>query len=223
MNGAKRLPLWLVWPMWVVATAVGTSLGAGVVWLAGNALGSLLEESGDVAAVVGGLASMGMAFVVPGSLMGLLQWTILRRSLPAVGWWVSLTVLGTALGVIVLGAIFALSVGLANDESPWGLIIAGIAAGMTCGSTQFAALRQPWRRAPLWIAASGLGGSAAPLIFLSLTRGADLAAVGIASIINGAAAAGACYGAATGLAVVWIARSSVPETPQRTITTAPSA
>jgi hypothetical protein len=45
----------------------------------------------------------------------------------------------------------------------------------------------------------------APLVFLVLTRGADLAASGIFGLINGAAAAGACYGAATGLALVWIA------------------
>jgi len=173
--------------------------------------------------MIGGLAEMGMAFVVPGLLMGLLQWTILRRSLLQVGWWITLTALGTALGVIVLAAVFSLSVGLARDESPWGLVIAGMAAGLTCGSVQFPALRQSWQRAPLWIAASGLGGSAAPLVFLSLTRGADLTAVGIAGLINGAAAAGACYGAATGLAIVWMARSGVTGTPQRAFPTAPSA
>src|SRR5262245_43340132 len=111
MATVPRASAWGVCLLWVsVNAAAGAGLGA--VWSVG-------QQPGWTSGPVTGALLLGS-----GLAAGLLQWLVMRRLVPAVGWWVPVSVLGAAAGLAALAAVFGASVGVLGGESGLGLGVA---------------------------------------------------------------------------------------------------
>lgn len=87
-------------------------------------------------------------------LTGVLQYALLRRYLPRMGWWVFVTVAGWFLGVLLI----ALPVWLGWTDTPLNnLDLIFLVMGLAIGITQWLLLRRRLALAGWWIAASALG------------------------------------------------------------------
>jgi hypothetical protein len=99
---------------------------------------------------------LGMYVFVPlvSLLTGALQYGLLRRYLPRMGWWVVATVAGWLLGVLSI----ALPGWLGWTDTPLNnLDLIFLVMGVAIGITQWLLLRRRLARAGWWIAANALG------------------------------------------------------------------
>lgn len=149
---------------WVVANAVGETLGLG--------LGALLGIPGQ-AWLAGRLPAVAAAFLgaagfalVEGTIVGLAQWCVVGRRVPAVGRsrWIAATVAGGLTAWLAVSLPFALMTGGAEPGTvpPPGLepplilqlavmALAGFAAGPVLGGWQALALRRVTARPWSWV------------------------------------------------------------------------
>ena len=98
---------------------------------------------------------LGLYTFVPiaGVLTGLLQYGLLRRYLPQMGWWVAATT-----GGWLLGAFVNVIPGWLNWKNPFfNLDAALVVMGLSIGAVQWILLRQRLPRAGWWIGANVLG------------------------------------------------------------------
>jgi hypothetical protein len=214
MLESKQAGGW-VWLQWVLANTVGTAtsfaVGLGLATLHETLYGSPTLYPHYTPARESG-ALIGAVFVVVGvaayAVPGAMQWLVLRRLLPRVGWWVLTSALGF-FGFIVAGAtIFAISWGVAGRiagvggvaavelGAPIGVIVGTAAGGAVLGAMQWLVLRRRVSRAGWWVVTT------MPAMFVGVvalwwaSRGfdTDIAAAG--------ALGGALYGAITGVVLV---------------------
>jgi hypothetical protein len=160
-------------------------------WIAGNVLGFLISlywlEVGERAAL------RGLEGAIGGTVIGLVQWLVLRRWCTQAGWWVLASTLGwTVLGVSKLGAL-GWVVPQTHSELLrlfYGLVD-GMKMGAILGAGQWLVLRQCFTPARAWILVSIL---------------AWAIALGSGWVVGGwlRAFTGLFLGEVVGLALVWL-------------------
>jgi len=200
MIADSRKPKWFFYPGWVVLS----TLGIPIAWLISWAVISQIER------VVGGTIEVagrmritedflfGYLFVpLLGLLTGLLQYLLLRRYLPRIGWWIPATALGLPLGIAVVYLGYAIWPIVLSANSTWSVALLFVSVGATTGLAQWLVLRQRVSRAGWWVLASVLGWGAVLLIAGMVVTRATRVLVQL--LITGAAPA-----LVTGLALWWL-------------------
>ncbi len=169
-------PGWRVWFLWLLAGALGWGVGVYWGWFADGEPTTLQSIPTNIPAAYLGV-------VVGGTLLGVLQWLVLRRYVARAGRWVF-----ASLGAAAVVAVVILGVGAFNADLGW---VVGVSAfGPVAGLLQWTVLRRQIPSASWWVAASSAGWVAGmPL--------GDL---------NGPPAHGAVYGAITATGLVWLLR-----------------
>ena len=92
-----------------------------------------------------------------GLLTGLLQYLLLRRHFPKMGWWIVATFLGWLLPFVVLGLVSAILPASLDLRSTWAMVLSVVLIGGSMGLLQWLVLRPRVRHAAWWILASILG------------------------------------------------------------------
>ncbi len=94
------------WP-WILASAAGFAIGGaiagGVVLAAELALVDTAPSHADAAAALALVTAVSMGLT--GATVGVLQWLVLRRWLPASGWWIAATAGGWAAAGVIAGTL----------------------------------------------------------------------------------------------------------------------
>jgi len=208
---------WNLWSRWVLANGLGELVGLGAVAVVGVALAKTFEaQMGSFA----GLAGAGVMITLgtfEGVVVGMAQWLVLRRPLPALSRrsWILASAAG-AFAAWTLGMIPSTLIGFGADAGAappaemsdalmYGLAAAmGAVLGPILGVPQWLALRRHVRRAFWWIPANaGAWALGMPIVFV----GAGSAPPGnvfwlVATGLLTAGAAGAVVGAMHGLVLV---------------------
>ena len=151
-------PRWFFYTAWVALSAISIPIAWVIAW----ALVSQVEK------VVGGTIQVGgytritedflssyILFPVLGLLAGFLQYLLLRRHLPRMGWWIAATTLGLLLG-LVGGRLLSRTLYSTLDKVWFGTLMT-ILIGGSMGLAQWLVLRQRVRHAAWWILANVLG------------------------------------------------------------------
>lgn len=160
-------------------------------WIAGNVLGFLLSlywlEVGERAAL------RGLEGAIGGTVIGLIQWLVLRRWCAQAGWWVlASTLCWSILGASKLGALGWV---VPQTSSTLLRLFYGLVDGMKMGAIlgvgQWLVLRQCFTPARAWVLVSIL---------------AWAIALGSGWVVGGwlSAATGLFLGEVVGLALVWL-------------------
>ena len=158
MMTSNKRPRWFFYPAWVALSAISIPIAGAIAW----ALVSLVEK------VVGGMIQVGgytritedylssyILLLVLGLLAGFLQYLLLRRHLPRMGWWIAATTLGLLLGLV--GGRLLFSTLHSTRDSMWlGILMTGVTGG-SMGLVQWLVLRRRVRHAAWWILANVLG------------------------------------------------------------------
>jgi hypothetical protein len=164
---------------------------------------------GSIGATLASFIAPLALFIVSLAFLGTLQMFALGHIIGRTAWWVPATVIGFALGLLALGAVFGAGVGiLGGDNSPFivaPLVIGSMVCGLIAGTAQWAVLRRKSAHAGWWIPFNAAAVSAAVPLFVTLSRAND---VGTAAAIAAAVAAGSVYGMISGVPLIWLSRSS---------------
>lgn len=118
--------------------------GAGL-WIAASALGGVLTGGGPV--IWPNPPNLVVVYIGMGTLLGALQWLVLRRGVRQAGWWLLASPAGCALGVLAVQALDRVLVRASVSETA-GLVIgfgamSGIAAVVTGGVLVWLLSRTP--------------------------------------------------------------------------------
>jgi hypothetical protein len=130
-------------------------------------------------------------FPINGLLTGILQYTLLRRYLPHMAWWIAVTFLGwlTPFATVYFLITF---LGLRNDT--FSMMFGLLLVGATVATPQWWMLRKRVRHASWWILAHGFGWSVTGLSSLVTSRLDNLFPVLLAFALMLAIATGfACW------------------------------
>ncbi len=181
---------WRLWLWWVVAGVVGWAAGWGLGW-------SEVEFwSVDIAAAEYGGVVVGVTVV------GALQWLMLRRQLAGAAWWIVASLVS---GVVAGGVIYGVggdagfTAEVTRDLDVGWVVEAGL-YGVVLGVLQWLVLRRQVALSGLWVLASTVGWIVGDPVCSSLMDFGALSWVVF----------GAVYGAITGLVLMWLLRQSVP-------------
>jgi hypothetical protein len=154
----NRRPRWFFYPAWVALSAISIPTAMGI----SLALVSLVEKIVGDTIQVGGLTHITEDYLggdtillVFGLLTGFLQYLLLRRFLPRMGWWIVATMSGLLLGVV--GSRFLIHTLHGNLDSIWFGVLMTVLVGGSMGLIQWVVLRQRVRHAAWWILATILG------------------------------------------------------------------
>jgi hypothetical protein len=168
---AKQRPPWFFYLEWVFLNMLAIILA----WYISSALISVVET------VVGGTITVGgetritedflflyFLFPILGLLAGTLQYALLRRYFPRMGWWIAATLFGwtvmVAIAVIIIGVIIAPVPALGN--STFAIMLGMFLIGAITTLPQWWMLRQRTCHASWWILASAIGWSLIGLLNL---------------------------------------------------------
>lgn len=160
MTATRREPEWFLYPGWIVLSA----LGIPIAWLLSGAIILQVERVvGDTIVVAGqtriteDLLLAYLFFPLLGLLTGLLQYLLLRRYLPRMGWWVAATALGWPLGIAAVYLGYTIWPTILGANATWPKELLWVSVGTATGLAQWLVLRQRVSRAGWWILASALG------------------------------------------------------------------
>ena len=140
---ANEKPGWFFYFRWVALNAIAVIMAHYITW----AIMSLVTERGD-----DGLF-LYLLFPIIGLLTGILQYILLRRYLPHMGWWIAATFLGWLMP-FVIGFIFS-SV-IIPGNSTVRIVLGMIVLGTTVALPQWWLLRKRVQHAWWWVLVSGL-------------------------------------------------------------------
>ncbi len=199
---------WLRWVLvcivgWFLGIFIGSYLFNIIIYIEifrRNALGFILANS------IGGAAL--------GSVVGLMQWLILRRRFSWAGWWIFASTVGFAFaGGGGTGAKLA-AIGGYREMGYWsGLIVEWaiimVLGGAVTGILQWLILRSQASRAGWWVLASTVG--CGSMVLWEACFGCKFWGEGILPFLLLSVWSGAVLGMVTGGALVWLLRQSVPE------------
>jgi MFS family permease len=201
---------------WVVAfvggEVVGFGLAAPLGALAGWASDGASGASRAAVAILGGA----LAGAVEGSVVGWVQWRVLRGPLPAIGRraWIVATAAGAALAWAIGMSLGTLA--SPSEEPSFAVIVAGAAVlgaalGALLGAGQWLVLRHQVARAERWVIANSLGWTIGMVVAFGgagLTEeGTPVVAIVLVAALTGAAMALA-PALATGRALLALAAES---------------
>ncbi len=163
MIGKSEKPRWSFYLLWILLTLlcipIAFILDGVILRIITIFVGEFIYVNG-VPHITEDYLGIYIAIPIMGSLTGLLQYGLLRRCLPRMGWWVALTIAGW-----LLGALLALAPGLLGWKYPvFSLDLAFILMGFSIGAGQWVLLRQRLPRAGWWIGANAVGWGLVALI-----------------------------------------------------------
>jgi len=156
-----RRPQWFIYPGWVAVSAISILFAVAVYRLL---IPPIVGTLGD-RILVGGQSRITEDFLVPYILWptlslanGVLQWLLLRRYLPRMGWWIVATTVGWLLALSGARSLWRASLSTALDPHPmWFVLGRVVLTGGTIGVAQWLVLRQRVRHAAWWIVTNVLG------------------------------------------------------------------
>lgn len=165
----NRKPAWFFYPGWVALSVISIPIGWSLTWAIVSRIvqvvGGRIQVAGQ-SHITEDFIGVYVLLPVLGLLLGILQYFLLRRYLPQMGWWIAATVLGWVVPLILLS--FLSSVGLypvLGVDPVWsGALGLMLLLGVPVGLCQWFVLRRRIHRAAWWILASILGWGVAGLI-----------------------------------------------------------
>ena len=158
MMTSSRRTTRFFYPAWVALSAISIPI-AGVIALAlvsqvGKVVGGTIQVGGHTRITEDYLSSYILLSVL-GLVAGFLQYLLLRRHLPRMGWWIAATTLGLLLGLAGGRPLFRTL--HSTLDSAWFGILMTVLIGGSMGLAQWFVLRQRVRHAAWWILANVLG------------------------------------------------------------------
>ena len=172
----------LFYPAWVASASISIPIAFAIYWI----LIFFVKESIGSTIQVRGQPHITEDFLLPyilwpalGLVTGFLQYLLLRRRLPRIGWWIAATTLGLLLGLIC-GRVLYLTLQDSLDTSAiWFETLATALAGGAMGLAQWLVLRQRVRHAAWWILANVLSWGVVGWGAATLSSQSIMPAVGI--------------------------------------------
>jgi len=220
--GRRSLSLWL---RWVGANALAEMVGLGATFALDALILARVASSPGIAASLLGIVLVAATGAIEGTVVGLLQWRVLRRPFPVIArrTWVFATVIGAVVAWF-LGSLPSTLMDMGAQgstapaaEPPQALMLLmaagmGLVLGAVLGTPQWRVLRRAARGAWIWIPANCLAWALGmPAIFAAVDRAypaheATGSLVPVVAIMSVALAiTGAIVGAVHGLALVRLA------------------
>lgn len=157
MTTIPKKPGWSFYPSWVVLTTLSIPLAFGIILLI---IPQIVKVVGDTIVVNGRTRItedwIGMILFIPvmGLVSGLLQYLMLRRYLPRMGWWVVATALAWPLAAV--GLYFMSLFHLDTNDYWFGLLVTLVIGG-AIGLMQWLVLRQHVPHSGWWVPATVVG------------------------------------------------------------------
>jgi len=212
---------WKLWFQWILANAVGETVGLGGTLLIGGLL--LLNAQKTMGVVAAAALAVLAGTFIEGIVVGTAQWLVLHRPLQSLRWWV--WVLATAIGAFLawtLGMIPSTfmftdsNMGGATPAQMSDLVVYALAAamgfvlGLILGIPQWLVLRRHLPKAGWWVLANALAWMVGMVIVFVgtsfiLPEGVTLSVA--LMLLLFLFAAGAAVGAIHGLVLIWLLRS----------------
>lgn len=212
---------WSLWFRWVAANALGELVGLGATFAVGVSLLAPTGEGQGAATPIVTLLLMTASGLLEGLVVGLCQWSVLRRAFAQVS--LRFWLVATLIGVLVawfLGSLPAALIDMGGDAAQpaaqepatWVVMLLAAAMGLVLGLIlalpQWWVLRQTVDRAWAWLPANAAAWAMGmPIVFAAVdlayrvgTAWGAVAVMGLALLLTGAA-----VGAIHGLALVWLA------------------
>ena len=203
---------WGFWLGWVLASTVG--------WFVGFIIGFiLLAIVGDIVGEDNGMNVLGLilgAFIFGaslGSMVGILQWLVLRRRVSRAGWWVLASTAGFIVGwggvEVAMYMAFGFPEemgGMSSFTNVLGQAVVPALGGAVMGTLQWLILRGKVSRAGWWVLASTVGWALGVTVAEIIPWGVEEM-----EILSSLVVTGTVLGAVTGAALVWLLRQPVPE------------
>jgi len=156
----NRKPKWFFYPAWVALMAISIPISFAIYW----ALISLITGAVGSTIQVGGQPHITEDFLLPyilwpalGLVTGFLQYLLLCRHVPRIGWWIAATTFGWSLGLIGGRFLYRTLYDTLDVSAIWFEILMTALAGGAMGVAQWLVLRQRVRHAVWWILANILG------------------------------------------------------------------
>jgi hypothetical protein len=209
---------WKLWLQWILANAIGETVGLGATLLLGAFL--LVQAEPTIGALPAAALGVLAGTVIEGSIVGTAQWLVLRRPLDHMRWrtWVLATALGACiawtLGMIPSTLLFtapdsgAATPGEISDLMIYTLAAAmGIALGSILGAAQWLALRRHLPKAGWWIPTNALAwmlGMVVVFLGTSFIPAGGITVPVALILLLFVVAAGAVVGAVHGLILIWL-------------------
>ena len=209
MNVKRSQVGWGFGIKWMLLNTVGWPIGA----LTGFVLAEISQD-GPWGGVLEEILTYFVFGAALGSVVGLMQWVVLRRQISKAGWWVLASATGLAVSIGAGTAVAALidgSFGLGDLAvlCIWTAVFA--LGGALIGVLQQHILRQQVSRASWWVLASALGWALSIFVAGSFLVGRTMPDVTIARQVGAVFVGGAVLGLVTLVAMVWLLRQPVPE------------
>jgi hypothetical protein len=155
MTAIHKKPEWFFYPGWLVLSTLAVPIAIGVYQ---GIISLITQQVGDMMQV-GAQMRVTEDYLFPFIfipilclLTGLLQYSLLRRYLPRMGWWVLATALGWALAFEVSEWTYS----LLGHESKWMPALIFPLVGASIGLAQWFVLRRRLPQAGWWLAANVL-------------------------------------------------------------------
>ena len=159
MRTNYRKPGGLFYPAWVALSSISIPISFAIYW----ALIFLVKEVVGDMIQVGGQPHITEDFLLPyilwptlGLVTGFLQYLLLRRHLPRMGWWIAATALGWSLGLIGGRVLYRTLYGTLDVNAIWFDILMTALVGGAMGLAQWLVLHPRVRHAAWWILANVL-------------------------------------------------------------------
>jgi hypothetical protein len=154
----NRRPRWFFYPAWVALSAISIPIAGGIalalVSIAKKVVGNTIQVGGYTH-ITEDYLSGDTIWLVFGLLSGFLQYLLLRRYLPRMGWWIAATMSGLLLGLVGNHLLFQPLYSIL--DSMWFGILMTVLVGGSMGLVQWVVLRQRVHHAAWWILANVLG------------------------------------------------------------------
>jgi hypothetical protein len=159
MRTNYRKPGGLFYPAWVALSSISIPISFAIYW----ALIFLVKEVVGDMIQVGGQPHITEDFLLPyilwptlGLVTGFLQYLLLRRHLPRMGWWIAATALGWSLGLIGGRVLYRTLYGTLDVNAIWFDILMTALVGGVMGLAQWLVLNPRVHHAAWWILANVL-------------------------------------------------------------------
>lgn len=200
---SEKQNAWGAWSLlagWTVASAIG--------WAAGLAAGVMLTLGAEKYAGLNTDRFLAYATLISvGLTTGAAQWMVMRRYLPQPIRWVTATLIGYLLCLIVIvgGNLVRLPAAGAGDD-----VLLLVLLGAAIGIPQWWILRQHYRKAGLWVLATTVG-------FLCFTWTIIHPSHSLGEHVIRGTVIGALAAAAPGALLVWLVRQPLATVAPRTV------
>lgn len=168
MIAVNEKPRWSFYPLWIILTflcvPIAFFIDLVILRIIISFVGDFIYVSG-VRHITEDYLSMYIFIPIVGFLTGVMQYGLLRRYLPRIGWWVLATTGGWLLGVLLI----VISSWLSWTDGSFNLDLTFILLGLTIGVGQWLLLRRYFPRASWWIGANVVGWGLLALVTVNNT------------------------------------------------------